>query len=294
MEGIGRSFVVVINSNKMRSWFNKNGWWVIGLPILGLLPLIINWLIICHNPFNWKVVGDETHWLAFWGSYISEAATALVAFLTIKNHRELKILQINSIQFSQEQTQFQNLRNILSDMILALDTKEIAKAILLNSRNLTMTSDSFAMLLMQNLQTQQNSLELLIPKGGNSVLNEYKGLVKKLSEEYFLLLSKAGEIIYHLICLNEECKQSEKLYHELREYYERKSPGVFVQDMKKYLDQMLDKQQQIKKKADDIKETINECSEFYQDQIVGVLVPKSKELIDIEQKRIENLLKGSI
>lgn len=59
------------------------------LTVLGILfiPVLLNIVLGAPNPLsNISVIGDSTHWLAFYGSYIGGILTAIIGFVTL--HRE--------------------------------------------------------------------------------------------------------------------------------------------------------------------------------------------------------------
>lgn len=59
------------------------------LLVLGILfiPILLNIVLGAPNPLsNISVIGDSTHWLAFYGSYIGGILTAIIGFVTL--HRE--------------------------------------------------------------------------------------------------------------------------------------------------------------------------------------------------------------
>lgn len=70
----------------------KKYWWVLLLIVIGVLiivvPLVINWLIL--QPQRFDFIGDGTHWLGFWATYISAIASFAMVFITWKTLRQMK------------------------------------------------------------------------------------------------------------------------------------------------------------------------------------------------------------
>ena len=87
----------------MKKWFFRNWWWALGIPFLLVFPFVLNCLLLVSTPFGIEVVGNERDWLVFWATYIAGAATLVVIYFNMRNHRELKILQINTIKYTQKQ-----------------------------------------------------------------------------------------------------------------------------------------------------------------------------------------------
>jgi len=68
------------------------------LPIIGIVPIVINWLLSRSTPFNFLTIGESKDWLSFYGSYIGGIITASISFFilnsTIKfNRNESEILR---------------------------------------------------------------------------------------------------------------------------------------------------------------------------------------------------------
>lgn len=68
-------------------WIKKY-WWVLLIGVI-VAPLVINWVIL--QPQQFDVVGDGTHWLGFWATYISAIASFAMVFITrytLKQNKE--------------------------------------------------------------------------------------------------------------------------------------------------------------------------------------------------------------
>lgn len=67
------------------------------LTVLGLLfiPILLNIVLGAPNPLsNIDVVGDSTHWLSFYGSYIGGILTAIIGFVTLYKESVRSKLQL--------------------------------------------------------------------------------------------------------------------------------------------------------------------------------------------------------
>ena len=98
--------------------FLKRYWWIILIVVF--TPLIINWLIL--RPAFFKIVGEDTDWLGFWGAYIGTILSSVIAFYVLhkqleQNHvenRNNRNLQISILIY---QTKSQWLTELKSKMV---------------------------------------------------------------------------------------------------------------------------------------------------------------------------------
>ena len=66
---------------------------VIGIVLL--VPVLLNIILGMDNPVqNIAIIGDSTHWLAFYGSYIGGVMTAIVGFVTLYKESERNKLRL--------------------------------------------------------------------------------------------------------------------------------------------------------------------------------------------------------
>lgn len=107
----------------------KKYWWL--LIAIVVTPVIVNYALLI--PAFGPVVGDNVHWLAFWGSYLTSLVSALIAFLILfiqrrDNHNENKHnrqLQINVLKYQQEMQWLNEKRDILIDFALSLSKDDL-------------------------------------------------------------------------------------------------------------------------------------------------------------------------
>lgn len=77
------------NSNKRGFWKSNWRWMLFILFCLLVFPYILNKLILIDR--YWNIVGGPKEWLAFWPSYLSALASAvMIAYtaMTLKNNKE--------------------------------------------------------------------------------------------------------------------------------------------------------------------------------------------------------------
>lgn len=108
--------------------------------LLVIVPLIINFFIDIPNPFaseNSQL--NETHWLTFLGGYLGASlsilATLFVLRVTLKNHNDLKLLQINTIQFNHQQQRLDVLKKQMEKVIRSIDLQTFVEVKILIKNN---------------------------------------------------------------------------------------------------------------------------------------------------------------
>ena len=95
---------------KMKQTRNKIGILIIILTII-FLPLGINWLIL--QPKWFSIVGYDTDWLSFWGSYMGGVQSSIIAIFILykqikQNHSENednRKLLLKQIQYTHEENE---------------------------------------------------------------------------------------------------------------------------------------------------------------------------------------------
>lgn len=111
-------------------WIKK--YWWIGLLFL-VLPVVINFVLFI--PAFTPIVGDNTIWLGFWGSYLGAIISAGVAFVILaiqhkqnseENERNRK-LQIDVIKQQQERERFNRIIEISAKLIASTNLAKVAE-----------------------------------------------------------------------------------------------------------------------------------------------------------------------
>lgn len=105
----------------------------ITIVVIYIIPRTINYIIL--KPATFEIVGDGTHWLSFWGSYLGAIISAGVAFFILaiqyrqnkKENERNRNLQINVIKHQQELEQLHSIIKISSDLILSVNPIEIMR-----------------------------------------------------------------------------------------------------------------------------------------------------------------------
>lgn len=73
----------------MSEWIKKYGWVLLIIVVTITAPFVINWVIL--QPQRFEVVGDGTHWLGFWATYISAIASFAMVFITWMTLRQMQL-----------------------------------------------------------------------------------------------------------------------------------------------------------------------------------------------------------
>ena len=65
------------------------------IAIIFAIPILLNIILGSNNPFqDIAIVGDSTHWLAFYGSYIGGVLTSIIGFTTLHMESERSKIQL--------------------------------------------------------------------------------------------------------------------------------------------------------------------------------------------------------
>lgn len=91
-----------------------------------LLPLPINWALIHLNPLAWiEGANDVPTWIRFGGNYIGGIISILILNKTLQQtgvlHHDLKVLQLNTIVYTQQQDWLSGFKRDLTDNLKAID-----------------------------------------------------------------------------------------------------------------------------------------------------------------------------
>ena len=157
----------------MKKWFFSNWWWALGIPFLLVFPFVLNCLLLVSTPFGIEVVGNERDWLVFWATYIAGAATLVVIYFNMRNHRELKILQINTIKYTQKQKWLDLLREELRNNLITLDLDDVIYAMSKSRENKGESSEIIFKNTLSKFQELLMSFGFLFEQGMDEREKEY-------------------------------------------------------------------------------------------------------------------------
>lgn len=106
----------------------KELWQLIALTVL--LPYPINWLFMKLNPLVWvEGAGDMATWIGFSGNYVGGIMGGIISILILNKtlqqtgvlHHDLKILQIDTISYTQQQEWLVGFKRELAENLKAID-----------------------------------------------------------------------------------------------------------------------------------------------------------------------------
>lgn len=95
-----------------------------------LLPLPVNWALLKLNPMTLMEGADDASiWIDFGGSYIGGIIGGVISILILNRtlqqtgvlHHDLKVLQLNTIRYTQQQEWFVEFKRQLADNLKAID-----------------------------------------------------------------------------------------------------------------------------------------------------------------------------
>lgn len=137
---------------------------VLGVLLIVIIPLLINWLILRPRWFN--IVGQGNDWLMFWASYLGGMLTAFVGVYTLyrtTNKQKTVILLEN------KRLQIETLRNFLSERVSSFDYSRMC-TIALYIDNPTQYSNVLQTLEVysQELVKKANSFEVVFGNTNNT------------------------------------------------------------------------------------------------------------------------------
>lgn len=92
----------------------------LGILFVVIIPLLINWLILCPQWFN--TIGQGKDWLMFWASYLGGMLTAFVGVYTLYRTTNK---QKTAILLENKRLQLETLRNLLSERVSSFDYSRI-------------------------------------------------------------------------------------------------------------------------------------------------------------------------
>lgn len=95
-----------------------------------LLPLPVNWILVKLNPMTLiEGANDVPTWINYGGSYIGGIIGGVISILILNRtlqqtgvlHRDLKVLQLNTILYTQQQEWFCSFKEQLADNLKSID-----------------------------------------------------------------------------------------------------------------------------------------------------------------------------
>lgn len=77
-----------------------------------VFPFFLAWIVTKDSFVCWEYIGSPKDWFNFWGTYISSIASFIVIFISIKQHTDLKKLQIDILRKDAIKELLNDIRNV--------------------------------------------------------------------------------------------------------------------------------------------------------------------------------------
>lgn len=159
------------------------------------IPIVLNILLGANNPFqNIAIVGNSTHWLGFYGSYIGGILTAVIGFATIYRGERTNKLQI---QIAQKDNYIKDLENRLAECVSLFNYSRVGiVALYLNDTSKYNDVLKEMDVYLNNITTVANAWNTIYGDSDKKEIQEFQG-------QYFECWQKLTESINNvskLIC----------------------------------------------------------------------------------------------
>lgn len=190
-----------------------------------LLPLPVNWALLKLNPLAlMEGAGDAAIWIDFGGSYIGGIIGGVISILILNRtlqqtgvlHKDLKILQLNTIRYTQEQEWLVDFKGRLADNLKAIDLYGLNMVV----SCLAMKDYPYAKTLLTgiNVQLEQQTVasDFLFPAAElQEKEREYLSLMRTVYLEYSALIR---DLLYYIPLAEAADKGAELSYESLMDY----------------------------------------------------------------------------
>ena len=271
-----------------------------------LLPLPVNWVLVKLNPMTLMDGADDVPtWINFGGSYIGGIIGGVISILILNRtlqqtgvlHRDLKILQLNTIIYTQQQEWFNDLKLRLADNLKAIDLYVLNTVVsCMSLKNYGYAKDLLAEINKQvEYQMVMSSFYFMSPTLSEEE-KEYMDITRRIHLEYSSLIK---DLLFY-IPLAEVSHEGHKLEYEdlidytMTQYDYLKEQNTSQYEMKRNItSQVLELGPE-----DDIEHELQKIMEIRLTMRINLYQLKSElakvthQLIDYEEKRINRILSG--
>lgn len=271
-----------------------------------LLPLPVNWVLVKLNPMTLMDGADDIPtWIGFSGSYIGGIIGGVISILILNRtlqqtgvlHHDLKILQLNTIIYTQEQEWFSDLKLRLAENLKTIDLYVLNTVV----SCMTLRNYVYARELLTDINKQ---LEYQVVMSSfyfmSSSLSKEEEAYMDITRHIHLEYSSLIKDLLFYIPLAESCHEGHRLEYEdlidytMSQYDYLKEQNTSQYDMKRNISsQVLDLSPE-----DDIEHELQKIMEIRLTMRINLYQLKSQlakathQLIDYEEKRINKILAG--
>lgn len=213
----------------------KKYWWIL-LSVI-LIPCLINLIMI--QPRIYRIVGNDTSWLSFWGGYIGSVISSAIALFILwkqlnQNHQENeesrilnhqenednRKLQLKNIEY-QQKTQWLNLlRSKYADCYSAFCIYDLTllEEKIFKKENQSDVRNEIKVLL-DRMTNANFSVGILFPENIDSDEKRLLCEINKIMEEFYAMLSDLYWYVYNVAYLSGGFELNESIYKEKTDKY---------------------------------------------------------------------------
>lgn len=268
------------------------------------LPFPINWVLVKLNPLTLMDGADDVPtWINFGGSYIGGIIGGVISILILNRtlqqtgilHHDLKILQLNTILYTQQQEWFNDLKLRLAENLKAIDLYVLNTVV----SCMSLKNYAYARELLTDINKQLEyqvvmSSFYFMSSSLSKEEEEYMQITRRIHLEYSSLIK---DLLFY-IPLAESFGQGRKLeYEDLIDYTMTQYDYLKEQNTSQYkLEKNITSQVLELGPDDDMEHELQKIMDvrltmrinLY--QLKSELAKVTRQLIDYEEKRINSIL----
>ncbi|WP_044267654.1 hypothetical protein [Bacteroides timonensis] len=190
-----------------------------------VLPLPVNWALLKLNPLTLMEGADDVGtWIGYGGSYIGGIIGGVISILILNRtlqqtgvlHRDLKVLQLNTIRYTQQEEWFTEFKQNLADNLKAIDLYVLNMVVSCLNMGDFVYAKSLLTDINKQLEQQNVTSTFLFP---TSVLQkkeqEYVNQMRTVYLEYSALIK---DLLFYIPLAETMEKGNELSYDALIEY----------------------------------------------------------------------------
>ena len=269
-----------------------------------LLPLPVNWILVKLNPMTLMDGADDVPtWINFGGSYIGGIIGGVISILILNRtlqqtgilHHDLKILQLNTILYTQQQEWFNDLKLRLAENLKAIDLYVLNTVV----SCMSLKNYAYARELLTDINKQLEyqvvmSSFYFMSSSLSKEEEEYMQITRRIHLEYSSLIK---DLLFY-IPLAESFGQGRKLeYEDLIDYTMTQYDYLKEQNTSQYkLEKNITSQVLELGPEDDMEHELQKIMDIRLTmrinlyQLKSELAKVTRQLIDYEEKRINTIL----
>lgn len=190
-----------------------------------LLPLPVNWALLKLNPMTLMEGADDASlWIGFGGNYIGGIIGGVISILILNRtlqqtgvlHRDLKVLQLNTIRYTQQQEWFVEFKRQLADNLKAIDLYVLNTVV----SCLSMKDYAYAKTLLTeiNRQLEQQTAASSFLFLSTTLQKKEKEYIRQMQTVYLEYSALIKDLLYYIPLAETMDKGTEVNYELLIDY----------------------------------------------------------------------------